>query len=126
MTADGVEKFEIANVVGFFVLIVLNDENADGRGRSFERNAEPCGRRGANEFYFVAGGKAIEFRLRNQHGSPGPKDESGAGAAYFLWSRRGIELVREEREVERIGLRIMKSDEAVLRVQNFFERLVDA
>ena len=43
VAADGIEKFEIANVVGFFVLVVLDDENADGGGGSLERYAEPCG-----------------------------------------------------------------------------------
>src|SRR6476469_9823721 len=48
VAADGIEKFEIALVVSAFIRIMLNDEDADGGGRRFQRNAEP-GRRGSTD-----------------------------------------------------------------------------
>ena len=35
VAADGIKKLEVAHVVGAFVLIVLHNENADGRSRAF-------------------------------------------------------------------------------------------
>src|SRR5580704_46857 len=61
VAADGVEKFEVALVVDFFVAVVLDGEDADGRGRSLERDAEPGGRWRADEFDFAALGEAVEF-----------------------------------------------------------------
>ena len=48
VAADGIEEFEVADIVGVFVLVVLNDEDADGSSGRFKGNAEPGGRRRAD------------------------------------------------------------------------------
>jgi len=44
VAADGIEEFEVAEIICVFVLVVLNDEDPDGGGRRLERDAEPGGR----------------------------------------------------------------------------------
>ena len=116
MAANGIEKFEVANVVGFFVLIVLNDEDSDGCGGSFERDAEPRGRWRAHEFDFVTCSEPIEFGLRNQHAAPGAKDKSGAGATHFLRGGRRVVFICEKWKVKCVGFPVVESDKAIFGV----------
>ncbi len=92
----------------------------------FEGDAEPCGRWGADELDFAALGETVELGLRDEHRAAGAKDESGAGACEFL--RRGlrVEFVGEKGEVKIVGFAIVQDDEAILGVQNFAERLMNA
>lgn len=73
------------------------------------------GRR-ADEFDFAVLCETVEFRLRNQHGAAGTKDERSAGARELL--RRGlrIELVSEKCEMEIVGLAIVENDETIVGV----------
>ena len=67
VTADGAEELQIANVVRIFAMVMLDNEDADGRCRCFEGNAEPRRRRRPNKLDFTFGCKPVEFVLRNQH-----------------------------------------------------------
>ena len=125
MAADGIEKFEVTLIVSVFILVMLNDHDADGGAGSFERNAKPRGGRGADEFDFAFGSETVEFRLWNRAGFSGSKDVRHAGSGDFLRRRRRIELIHEKREVEHFRLRIVEGHEKVLGVDNFFERVVN-
>lgn len=71
------------------------------------------------------GGEAVELRLRNEHGAAGTEDESGAGLVDVLRRRRGIKLVDEKGEVKGAGVGLVKSNEAILGVNDFFEGLMN-
>jgi hypothetical protein len=126
MAADGVEEFEIALIVGVFGGVVLDHEDTDGGRRGFEWDAEPRGRRRADELDFTEGGEAIEFGLRDEHGVSGAKDEGSASAVKFLRRRGRVKLIDEEWEVKRVAVGIVKRNDAIFCVHDFLERAVDA
>ena len=100
---------------------MLDDEDADGGGGSFERNAKPGGRRRADEVDFALRGESIEFGLVDEHGAAGAEDEGGAGAGDFLRRRRRVELIGPKSEMESVGFGIVESDETVFGVEDFFQ-----
>jgi hypothetical protein len=105
---------------------VLDDKNADRGRRGFERHPQPSRTWRPYEFDFALRSQTIELRLRNQHCPRVPKDESRASPVQLLRGRRGIELVGEKGKVKSVGAGVVQRHEAVLRVEDFLQRLVDA
>ena len=100
---------------------MLDYQNANRRVGSFERNAEPSGRCGADQLHFAFGGETVEFRLRDQSGTSGTEDVGHAGAGNLLRRGRRVKLIDEKRKMEHLCLRIVKGDEKVFRVNDFLE-----
>ena len=123
--AGRIEKFQIALIVGALILVVLNHQDADGGMGSLERNTQPCGRSRADQFHFTFRGEPIKFQLRDQAGFSRTKNVCHAGAGDSLRRRRGIELIHKERKMKHFGVRIVKSDEEIFRVDHFLEGAVN-
>src|SRR5260370_26193383 len=107
-------------------MVMLDEEPPDGRLGCSERNSEPRTRRRTNEFDFTFRRQTIELALRNQHRRARPENKRGAAASYLLWCRRHIDLVSEKWKCKGVRFGVMESDEAILRVENFLQRLMDA
>src|SRR5258708_636512 len=126
MTTDGAQKFQIANVVRVFILVMLDDQDTDGCGGCSQRDAEPRRRRRPNELDFAFRREPVEFVLRNQHWRSRAENKRGAAASYLLRCRRRVDLVGKKWKGKRIRLLIMEGHEAIFRVNNFFQRQMDA
>src|SRR5260370_8992351 len=105
---------------------MLDDENTDGRSGCSERNSEPRTRRRNNEFDFTFRRQTIELALRNQHRRARPENKRGAAAANPLRCRRDVDMVSEKWKCKGVRFGVMESDEAILRVEDFLQRLMDA
>src|SRR6266404_6282870 len=105
---------------------MLHNKDADGGGRSFERNTQPGRRLRTHELDFPFLCEPVKLVLRYQHRRTCAKYECGAAAAYLLRCRRRVDMVREEWKGEGFGNLIMESHEAILRVDDFLQRQVDA
>src|SRR5208282_639520 len=126
MATHGIKEFEVADIVGVFVLIMLNNEDADRGRRRFQWDAEPGGRRRTDEFNFAKGGQAVKIRLRDEHGAAGAENISRATAPYFLRRGSGIVFVREKGELKRIVIGIVEGHKAVFGGDDALQSLVDA
>src|SRR5260370_3908870 len=107
-------------------MVMLDDENTDGRFGCSERNSEPRTRRRTNEFDFTFRRQTIELALRNQHRRARPENKRGAAAANPLRCRRDVDMVREKWKMKGFRFGVMESDEAILRVEDFLQRLMYA
>ncbi len=61
VSSSGIQKLKIALIVSTFILVMLNDEDADGGVGSFERNSQPGRRSRADQFHFALRCETIEF-----------------------------------------------------------------
>ena len=119
LISHGREELHVALAISAFLLVVLHGQYADGPCRRPQRHTQPGRRIGPDQLDFALFGQS-SLKLFGQQERLARAQHVATSADAFaggMGRGSGINLVDPKLEMHQVGYRIVKSDEAVLRVK---------